>query len=141
MHSGPPSARLVPQRHQHDVRAPQLGLIPCCYCISLSPSVTLSPSLMSLKGRERGGDTATVSPSIPIAREMREFPPLKAFNPHSHYPAHLTFIHHLYVYPHSLKYDSQKSFAKVSSCVCCHCCSSTNELTNLHVRLVYHTGP
>ena len=48
-------------------------------------------------------------PADPVAIEIEEFVPSKGqFNsPHSSY------VNNLYVYPVSLKYDSQKSFTKV----------------------------
>ena len=49
----------------------------------------------------------------PVVREVEEFPP-----PEGKFAApYITFTHFLYVYPKSLKYDNQKSFAKVCTFV------------------------
>lgn len=60
------------------------------------------------------GDAPVNSPraSTPVL-EVQEFPPLEAYSTTSHYYPHLSFTHHLYVYPTALKYDNQKAFAKV----------------------------
>ena len=80
----------------------------------------LTPSLVPVKAPEstgageENGDTPVNSPrpSTPIL-EVQEFPPLEAYNTTTHYFPHLSFTHHLYVYPTALKYDNQKAFAKV----------------------------
>ena len=48
-----------------------------------------------------------------LVREAQEFVPVEAFHPHTSYHIHLTYTHHLYLYPLSLKYDTQRNFAKV----------------------------
>ena len=48
-----------------------------------------------------------------LIREAQEFVPLEKFHPHTSYHMHLTYTHHLYLYPLSLKYATQRSFAKV----------------------------
>ena len=68
---------------------------------------------------------------VPSEKEIREFPPLTAYEPHNHYDPYLSLTHNLYVYPLSLNYESQKQFAKVrsqsingcmgSTCLCCYC--------------------
>ena len=79
----------------------------------------LTPSLVPVKApptlaEGENGDAPTNSsrPSTPIL-EVEEFPPLEAYNTNTHYYPYLSFKHHLYVYPTSLKYDNQKAFAKV----------------------------
>lgn len=49
-----------------------------------------------------------------LTKEVKEFIPQEAYHPHLHYYPHTTYINTLYVYPLSLKYDTQKMFAKVS---------------------------
>lgn len=48
-----------------------------------------------------------------VIREAQEFVPVEAFHPHTNYHMHLTYTHHLYLYPLALKYDTQRSVAKV----------------------------
>ena len=64
---------------------------------------TVTPSYVPVK-------PFPVPPSNPPALEIEEFVPEKGqlSNPHSSY------INNLYIYPLSLKFDSQKSFTKVS---------------------------
>jgi len=50
-----------------------------------------------------------------LTREVKEFAPLEVYHPHLHYHPHTTYINNLYIYPLSLKYDTQKMFAKVST--------------------------
>ena len=68
-----------------------------------------------MESEMENGDLGISSPrsATPII-EVQEFPPLEAYDSTSHYYPHLTFRHHLYVYPISLKYDNQKAFAKVN---------------------------
>ena len=66
-------------------------------------SDTVTPSYVPVK-------PFPVPPSNPPALEIEEFVPEKGqlSNPHSSY------VNNLYIYPLSLKFDSQKSFTKVS---------------------------
>ena len=59
-------------------------------------------------------DALINGPEGSLALEVQEFPPLAAYHPHTHHHPHLSLTHLLHVYPVSLKYDAQKSFAKVS---------------------------
>ena len=54
-----------------------------------------------------------------LTKEVKEFAPLNGYHPHLHYYPHTTYINTLYVYPLSLKYDTQKMFTKVR---CVHKC-------------------
>ena len=87
----------------------------CIYCVHVcmfSPfpflplhfAVTLSSSLLPLRGHDGGAQALA---AVPVAHKVWEFPPLKAFEPNAHYPSHLSFTHHLYLYPASLKYNSK----------------------------------
>ena len=85
---------------------------------TLSPfsTATLTSSLLPVRSRGRGADKddsdtgGHVSPSNPPSLEIQEF--LGDFHSPRLEP-HLSLTHHLYVYPVTLKYDSQKAFAKV----------------------------
>ena len=88
-------------------------------CVIFDLADILTPSLLPVKAPptsvgDENGDAPISSPrpSTPIL-EVQEFPPLEAYNTTTHYYPHLSFTHHLYVYPISLKYDSQKVFTKV----------------------------
>ena len=50
-----------------------------------------------------------------LTKEVKEFTPLEAYHPHPHYYPHTVYTNNLFIYPLSLKYDTQKMFAKVSS--------------------------
>jgi len=52
-----------------------------------------------------------------LTKEVKEFTPLEAYHPHPHYYPHTIYTNNLFIYPLSLKYDTQKMFAKVSSAV------------------------
>ncbi|CAI8049924.1 Dedicator of cytokinesis protein 11 [Geodia barretti] len=88
-----------------------------------SKTATLTSSLLPVRSRGRGGgadrdDTDTlsrVSPSCPPCLEVQEF--LGGFHAPRIDP-HLSLTHHLYVYPVTLKYDSQKAFAKARNISC-----------------------
>ena len=54
-----------------------------------------------------------------LTKEVKEFAPLKAYHPHLHYYPHTTYVNTLYIYPLSLKYDTQKIFSKVSASTHC----------------------
>ena len=129
-----------------------------CYvymCIPLSfccfHSVILNPSYLPIKSSQPQTSQASVLvrrshccnsmyinvltvlnlSQVPSVKEIREFPPLMAYEPHNHYDPYLSLTHNLYVYPLSLNYESQKQFAKVrsqsingcmySACLCCYC--------------------
>ena len=70
----------------------------------------LNPSLVKVRPFSSGGSAVAGENLI---REAQEFVPVEAFHPHTNYYIHLTYTHHLYLYPLSLKYDAQRNFAKV----------------------------
>ena len=75
----------------------------------------------------KGTLTSSLIPVVPFAteeamafpdqltKEVKEFTPLEAYHPHPHYYPHTVYTNNLFIYPLSLKYDTQKMFAKVSS--------------------------
>lgn len=90
------------------------------FSLYLYPGV-LNPSYLPVKSTVEVGhmNHTTTSSASPIPQnptlELKEFAPLDAYQPHTSYQPHFSFTHHLYVYPSSLKYDSQKTFTKVRS--------------------------
>ena len=85
--------------------------------VPLSLSPFLPPSLpLSLPL------SLSLSLSLPLSLppqaslEVREFLSLDSYDSFSHCSPHISHINHFYVYPISLKYDTQKNFPKVNYC-------------------------
>jgi hypothetical protein len=72
-----------------------------------------------------------------LLREAEEFAPIEAYHPHTNYFMHLTYTHHLYVYPMSLKYDSQRNFAKARNITCCVQIKDSDEVSAQSLPFIY----
>ena len=100
-----------------------------CYNMHIDVDI-LTSSYLPLKSPHRGSDqpdgygSSSPTPRVPML-EVREFAPLEEYHPHTNYHPNTTFTHHLYVYPSSLKYDGQKSFAKVGEALLNVACTSS----------------
>lgn len=86
----------------------------CYYCYYILYLGTLTSSLVPVA--PFATEEASAFPDQ-LTKEVKEFAPLKAYHPHLHYYPHTTYVNTLYVYPLSLKYDTQKMFTKVSTII------------------------
>ncbi|XP_019856720.1 PREDICTED: dedicator of cytokinesis protein 10-like [Amphimedon queenslandica] len=75
---------------------------------SATPGVIFTPSYLPVKSTV----PRQLTPDTQASLEVREFLSLDSYDSFSHCSPHISHINHFYVYPVSLKYDTQKSFPK-----------------------------
>ncbi|XP_019861021.1 PREDICTED: dedicator of cytokinesis protein 9-like [Amphimedon queenslandica] len=75
---------------------------------SATPGVIFTPSYLPVKSTV----PRQLTPDTQSSLEVREFLSLDSCDSFSHCSPHISHINHFYVYPVSLKYDTQKSFPK-----------------------------
>ena len=111
----------LPMCESHATIFSFLALISSGTCSLSLPSFTdtdtFDPSLLPLKLTPELESVASTK-GVSSALEIQEFPPdeqhkFPFFEKNRHYQMALTFRHHLYIYPFTLKYDTQMTFPKV----------------------------